>query len=225
VPFVPAIKKAIFMYIPTVSTLPTTSASTVQNPELATAIAQLAREAPLPHAFDAVLGVASRIRSVSDDPQCETFARTLGLAQTGLVLRSVRLTSGRGVSLVAVPSTCWRDPGLHSRVLDLKWVAKTRGRRLVMVPESVIRAEPRLTNALLVSACDGVRVTPRERLILLSHLAEVGGSASLEVCAEWLTGSTDPAGAVLRLVSERVLTIALDRPIDLQSEVSLAARR
>jgi hypothetical protein len=213
------------MHIPTVSTPPSTSASTVQNPELAPAIAQLGREAPLPHAFDAVLGVESSIRSISDDPQCETFARTLGLAPVGLVLRSVRLTSGRGVSLVAVPSTCWRDPVLHARLLDLKWAVEFSGRRVVLVPESVIRAEPRLTNALLISACDGVHVTPRERLILLSHLAEVGGSASLEICAEWLTGSTDPAGAVLRLVAERVLTIALARPIDLQSEVSLAAWR
>jgi len=95
----------------------------------------------------------------------------------------------------------------------------------VLVPESVIRSEPRLTNSLLVSSCDSVRVTPRERLVLLSHLAEVGGSAPLEACAEALAGSPDPAGAVLRLVAERVLTIALDRPIDLHSEVSLAAWR
>ncbi|MPR10062.1 hypothetical protein [Microvirga tunisiensis] len=213
------------MYIPTVSMLPSIAASTVQSPELAPAIAQLGREAPLSYAFDAVLGVAPSVRSVSDDLQCEKFARTLGLAQVGLVLRSVRLTSGRSVSLVAVPSACWRDPVLRARILDLKWAVEFSGRRLVLVPESVIRAEPRLTNALLISACDGVRVTPRERLILLSHLAEVGGSASLEVCAEALTGSADPAGAVLRLVAERVLTIALDRPIDLQSEVSLAAWR
>jgi hypothetical protein len=225
VPFVPAIKKAILMYTPTVSTLPSTAASTVQSPGLAPAIAQLGREAPLPYAFDALLGVASSIRSVSDDPQCEKFAHTLGLAQVGLVPRSVRLINGRSVSLVAVPSACWRDPDLHARVLDLKWTRELSGQRLVLVPESVIRAEPRLTNALLISACDGVRVTPRERLILLSQLAEVGGSASLEVCAEALAGSVDPAGAVLRLVAERVLTIALDRPIDLQSEVSLAAWR
>jgi hypothetical protein len=213
------------MYIPTVSTLPSTSASTIHSPKLAPAIAQLGREAPLPYAVDARLGVTPGVRSVSDDSQCERFAHTLGLAQTGLVLRSVRLTSGRTVSVAAVPSACWRDPDLHARVLDLKWTRELSGQRLVLVPESVIRAEPRLTNALLISACDGVHVTPRERLILLSHLAEVGGSASLEVCAEVLIGSADPAGAVLRLVDERVLTIALDRPIDLQSEVSLAAWR
>ena len=213
------------MYISTVSTLPSTSTSTIQSPELAPAIAQLGREAPLPYAFDALLNVKSGVRSVSDDPQCEKFAHSLGLAQTGLVFRSVRLKDGRSVSLIAVPSACWREPALHARVLDLKWAVEFSGRRVVLVPASVIRAEPRLTNALLVSACDGVRVTPRERLILLSHLAEVGGSASLEICAEALTGSADPAGAVLRLVAERVLTIALDRSIDLQSEVSLAAWR
>jgi hypothetical protein len=194
------------MHISTISTLPSTSPRTIQNPELAPAIAQLGREAPLPYAVDALLGVQPGVRSVSDDPQCETFAHTLGLAQVGLVLRSVRLTGGRTVSLVAVPSVCWRDPVLHARVLDLKWAVEFSGRRLVLVPESVIRAEPRLTNALLISSCDRVCVTPRERLILLS-------------------GSSDPAGAVLRLVAERVLTIALDRPIDLQSEVSLAAWR
>jgi hypothetical protein len=222
---VPVIKKAILMYTPTVFTLPSTSASTVRSPEVAPAIAQLGREAPLPYAVDALLGVQSGVRSVSDDPRCEGFARTLGLTQTGLVFRSVRLTSGRTVSLVAVPSVCWRDPVLHARVLDLKWAVEFSGQRLVLMPESVIRAEPRLTNSLLVSACDGVRVTPRERLILLSYLAEIGGSASLEACAEALAGSVDPAGAVLRLVAERVLTIALDRPVDLQSEVSLAALR
>ncbi|MPR10299.1 hypothetical protein [Microvirga tunisiensis] len=110
-------------------------------------------------------------------------------------------------------------------MLDLKRTRELSGQRLVLVPESVIRAEPRLTNALLVSACDGVRVTPRERFILLSHLAEIGGTASLEACTEWLAGSSDPAGAVLRLAAERVLMIALDRPINLQSEVSLAAWR
>jgi hypothetical protein len=188
-------------------------------------VASLGREAPLPYATDALLGVKSGVRSVSDDPQCEKFAHTLGLAQVGLVLRSVCLTGGRTVSLVAVPSACWRDPDLHARVLDLKWTRELSGQRLVLVPESVIRAEPRLTNALLISASDGVHVTPRERLMLLSQLAEVGGSASLEVCAEVLAGSVDPAGAVLRLVAERVLTIALDRPIDLNSEVSLAAWR
>jgi hypothetical protein len=204
---------------------PVTASNALETSSRAAVVASLGREAPLPYAFDALLNVKSGVRSVSDDPQCERFARTLGLAQVGLVLRSVRLSGGRTVSLVAVPSACWRDPVLHARILDLKWAVEFSGGRLVLVPESVIRAEPRLTNSLLVSACDGVHVTPRERLMLLSHLAEVGGSASLEVCAEWLTGSTDPAGAVLRLVAERVLTIALDRPIDLQSEVSLAAWR
>ncbi|RDI53846.1 hypothetical protein DES45_11250 [Microvirga subterranea] len=204
---------------------PVTASSALETSSRAAVVASLGREAPLHYAFDALLGVQSGVRSVSADPRCETFAHTLGLAQVGLVLRSVRLSGGRTVSLVAVPSACWRAPVLHARILDLKWAVEFSGRRLVLVPESVIRAEPRLTNALLVSACDGVHVTPRERLMLLSHLAEVGGSASLEVCAEWLTGSTDPAGAVLRLVTERVLTIALARPIDLQSEVSLAAWR
>jgi hypothetical protein len=204
---------------------PVTVSNAPETSSRAAVVASLGREAPLPYAVDAVLGVKSSVRSISVDPQCEKFAHTLGLAQVGLVLRSVRLTNGRTVSLVAVPSACWRDPVLHARILDLKWAVELAGCRVVLVPESVIRAEPRLTNALLVSACDDVRVTPRERLILLSHLAEVGGSASLEICAEWLTGSTDPAGAVLRLVAERVLTIALDRPIDLQSEVSLAAWR
>ena len=204
---------------------PVTASSALETSSRATVVARLGREAPLPYAFDALLGITLGIRSVSDDPQCETFAHILGWAQVGLVLRSVRLTGGRTVSVAAVPSACWRDPVLHARVLDLKWARELSGQRLVLVPESVIRAEPRLTNALLISACDGVHVTPRERLMLLSQLAEVGGSASLEVCAEWLTGSTDPAGAVLRLVTERVLTIALDRPIDLQSEVSLVAWR
>jgi hypothetical protein len=204
---------------------PVTASGALETSSRAAVVASLGREAPLPYAFDARLGVTPGIRSVSDDPQCERFAHTLGLAQVGLVLRSVRLSGGRTVSLVAVPSACWRDPVLHARILDLKWAVEFSGRRLVLVPESVIRVEPRLTNALLVSACDSVRVTPRERLILLSHLAEVGGSASLEVCAEALAGSADPAGAVLRLVAERVLTIALDRPINLQSEVSLAAWR
>jgi hypothetical protein len=202
-----------------------TASSALETSSRDAVVASLWREAPLPYAVDARLSVTPGVRSVSDDPQCETFARTLDLAQVGLVLRSVRLINGRTVSLVAVPSACWRDPVLHARVFDLKWTRELSGRRIVLVPESVIRAEPRLTNSLLVSACDGVRVTPRERLILLSHLAEVGGSATLEVCAEWLAGSVDPAGAVLRLVAERVLTIALDRPIDLQSEVSLAAWR
>jgi hypothetical protein len=208
-----------------VTLLASLPSSTPQTAEIAHTVAGLGREAPLPYAFDALLNVKSGVRSVSDDPQCEKFAHTLGLAQVDLVLRSVRLSGGRTVSVVAVPSACWRDPVLHARVLDLKWAVEFSGRRVVLVPESIIRAEPRLTNALLVSACDSVRVTPRERLILLSHLAEVGGSASLEVCAEALAGSADPAGAVLRLVAERVLTIALDRPIDLQSEVSLAAWR
>ncbi len=204
---------------------PITASSALETSSHATVVARLGREAPLPYAFDALLGVTPCARSVSDDPQCEKFAHTLGLAQVGLVLRSVRLTSGRSVSLVAVPSVCWRDEILHARILDLKLAVELAGRRLVLVPESVIRAEPRLTNSLLVSACDSVRVTPRERLILLSHLAEVGGSATLEVCAEALADSADAAGAVLRLVAERVLTIALDRPIDLNSEVSLAAWR
>jgi hypothetical protein len=204
---------------------PVTASSALETSSRAAVVASLGREAPLPYAVDALLGVKSGVRSVSDDPQCEKFARTLDLAQVGLVFRTVRLMREQTVSLIAVPSACWRDPVLHARVLDLKWTRELSGSRCVLVPESAIRAEPRLTNSLLVSACDGVRVTPRERLILLSHLAEVGGSGSLEICAEWLTGSADPAGAVLRLVAERVLTIALDRPIDLQSEVSLAAWR
>lgn len=208
-----------------VSSLASLPSSTPQNAEFEHTIAGLGREAPLPHAFDAGLGLAPDVRSFSPDPQSERLAQSLDLAQAGLIFRSVRLINGRGVSVVAVPSVCWRDQTVHARVLELKWLAKTRGRRLVLVPESVVRAEPRLTNALLVSACDGVHVTPRERLMLLSHLAEVGGSAPLEICAEALAGSVDPAGAVLRLVAERVLTIALDRPIDLQSEVSLAAWR
>jgi hypothetical protein len=208
-----------------VSSLASLPSSTPQNAEFEHTIAGLGREAPLPYAVEARLGLAPAVRSFSPDPQSERLAQSLDLAQAGLVFRSVRLINGRGVSVAAVPSVCWRDSTVHARVLELKWMAKTRGRRLVLVPESVVRAEPRLTNALLVSACDSVRVTPRERLMLLSHLAEFGGSASLEICAEALAGSVDPAGAVLRLVSERVLTIALDRPIDLQSEVSLAAWR
>ena len=129
---------------------------------------------------------------------------------------------------VRFSSKGWPDSyqtALHLSEANPKWARELSGQRLLLVPESVIRAEPQLTNALLVSACDGVHVTPRECLMLVSHLAEVGGSASLEVCAEALTGSAYPAGAVLRLVAERVLTIALARPIDLQSEVSLAAWR
>lgn len=170
--------------------------------------------------LDAVLATHPAVRAVSPDPVAEALSNGLGGAARELAIRRVRLVGAGPVSVAAVPSAAWHDPGAKVSALSLRRAAAHLGRRVVLVTEAWLDREPRLANALLVASCASAPVAPRDRLSLMSALLDAGGELPLADAAEVMTSADDPVAAVLALGAHRVLALGMDEPVGPATRVS-----
>lgn len=175
--------------------------------------------APIAGRLDAVLTVIPVVAAFGPDPAAEGIERLFGLGDTGLVIRRVRLVDGRCVTVAAVPSR------VRSDVLAFKRAVEACGRRVILVPEGALDREPLGTNSLLIAGCAGARVSPSDRLALVTALLEAGGSLSLADAAEIMVRSDDPVAAVLALVPARVVLLDLAVPVGPDSTVRSTSTR
>ncbi|MBU1336906.1 MAG: hypothetical protein KJ944_10010 [Alphaproteobacteria bacterium] len=176
------------------------------------------RRRSLRQAAETLVLVHPSVKRLSDDGAIEEMAHDLMIGADDFAAINVAV-SGREVTLVCVCSPAWRVPGRHA-FFELKAVAAASGRTVVLVPERFIRREPRLANAMLIAGAQGAEIGLTDRMKILAHLVENGGSAPLLDLAVMVRGE-EPVDAVMALVIEGGLYIDLDRPILPSTEVHL----
>lgn len=161
-------------------------------------------------------------RSVSylgSNEEIAEMARDLGLEDHEHVSIDVRVR-GRRASLVCVPSRLWNRPGAMALFFELKGASAALGHRVILVPESFIRRQPRLDNALMISGAADIEICASDRMSILEFLLENGGGTLSDVAS--LVRHPDPVSAVLHLVTVGALDIDLDAAILPASEVRFA---
>lgn len=172
----------------------------------------------LRRAAEALVMAYPGIRRLPDDHGIEETAAELGLEPHELVVVPVAI-GHRAVDLVVVPTRTRRRGGMPL-FFELKASAATIGRTVVLVPESFVRREPRLTNAFVIAEAAETAVGATDRMRMLVHLIENGGSAPLLDLAG-LVNSVDPVAGVLGLVVEGGLHMDLDARLMPSSQVHL----
>lgn len=172
----------------------------------------------LRRAVEALVMAFPGIRRLPDDDHVEEAAFELGFQPHDLVVVQVAV-GHRELDLVIVPTKVRRRDGM-SMFFELKSAAAARGRTVILVPESFVRREPRLTNAFVIAEAAETTVGPTDRMRMLVHLIESGGSAPLLDLAG-LVSSGDPVAGVLGLVVEGGLHMNLDNRLMPSSRVHL----
>ncbi|QQR40053.1 hypothetical protein [Devosia rhizoryzae] len=176
------------------------------------------RRRSLRRSAEALVLVHPAIRSLQGDAVIEGIADDLMIGPGDFTALKVSI-SGREVYLVCVCNAAWRGHGRHA-FFELKALAATMGHTVVLVPESFIRREPRLTNAMMIAGAEGAEIGLTDRMKLLAHLIDNGGSAPLLDLAVMVRGE-EPVSAIMALVVEGGLYIDLDKPILPATEVHL----
>jgi hypothetical protein len=148
------------------------------------------------------------------------LARDLGFDGHEFVCLDVRVRNRRA-SLVCVPTRLWNRAGAMAMFFALKSAAMSLGHRVVIVPETFIRRQPRLENSIMVSAAAHVEVNATDRMVILEFLLEHGGGTLSEVAS--LIRHPDPVAAVLHLVTVGALDIDLNAPILPATEIRFAS--
>jgi hypothetical protein len=170
--------------------------------------------------FEAVLAMYPGIRSRGPDPIVARSQRSLGLSDAGLAVVAAQV-GAKQVTFVAVPRETWSDQAQRAALHLLRGRSKMAGRRVILVPASVVYQEPRLANARLIASCLHIPVKPSDRIAVMSHQAAEPG-ATLEDCA-MLVRHHDPVESVLGMVARGVLSIRTDEHIGPFTRVDLAS--
>ncbi|WP_439602114.1 hypothetical protein [Devosia sp.] len=168
------------------------------------------RRRSLRQSVETLILVHPSIRRLGDDGAIDELADELMIGPDDFTSLKVRV-SGREVNLVCVHSAAWRSPGRHA-FFELKAVAAASGHPVVLVPEAFIRREPRLTNAMMIAGAAGAEIGLTDRMNILAHLIDNGGSAPLLDLAVMVRGE-EPVSAIMALVIEGGLYVDLDAPI------------
>lgn len=173
-------------------------------------VASERRRRSLRQSVETLILVHPSIRRLGDDGAIDELADELMIGPDDFTSLKVRV-SGREVNLVCVHSAAWRSPGRHA-FFELKAVAAASGHPVVLVPEAFIRREPRLTNAMMIAGAAGAEIGLTDRMNILAHLIDNGGSAPLLDLAVMVRGE-EPVSAIMALVIEGGLYVDLDAPI------------
>jgi hypothetical protein len=176
------------------------------------------RRRTLRQSAEALVLVHPSVRRLTDDRVPDDLADDLMIPAEDFTAIKVAL-GRREVYLVCVCNAAWRGHGRHA-FLELKTLAATMGHTVVLVPESFIRREPRLTNAMMIAGAEGAEIGLTDRMKLLAHLIDNGGSAPLLDLAVMVRGE-EPISAIMALVVEGGLYVDLDKPILPATEVHL----
>jgi hypothetical protein len=174
----------------------------------------------LARGVDALVLASVSVRSLGNNTAVAGLAEELGLGAHDYVCVELALEHRRA-TIVCVPTRLWHQPYAMATFFRLKEGATVGGHRTVLVPESFIRRQPRLDNAMMVSAAADIDIDASDRMSILAFLLENGGGTLAEVAS--LVGHPDPVGAVLHLVTVGALDIDLDAPILPTSQVHLAS--
>lgn len=158
--------------------------------------------------------------SAGPDPACEELWRA-ALQDEGVAAIRVKLAS-RSVTLVAVPSDLWMDGARRARVLALKHAAARSGRRVIVVPEGVLRREPRLGNAVLMAQAARAIIGAEDRIAVMAALAEEPGMV-LGDLIQLVRHEPDRVAAVLSLARSGVADVDRRKPIGPLSAIWLRA--
>lgn len=186
-------------------------------PENANAVFSRRRRS-LRQSVEALILVHPSVRRLTDDRAVDDLADDLMIASEDFTVLKVEL-GRREVYLVCVSNAAWRNRSRHS-FFALKALAAKTDRTVVLVPESFIRREPRLSNAMMIASAAGAEIGLSDRMKLLAHLIDNGGSAPLVDLAVLVRGE-DPISAIMALVVEGGLYVDLEKPILPGTEVHL----
>lgn len=158
------------------------------------------------------------VERLSDDPGLLELGRGCGVGAEDYVALNLRM-GRRRFTMVCVRRAFWSREGLKP-FFRMKEIAAGLDRAVVLVPESFIGREPRCSNAMMIADAAGVEMLLTDRMRILGHLIDNGGSAPLGDLAGLVRGS-DPVAAVLNLIVEGGLHLDLDRSLVPSSEVHL----
>lgn len=166
-----------------------------------------------------VAAICRAIDSCERDYRVSEMAHKAGFTSHDLV--GLRIwAEGAGFTAILVPLRFWYRPLWLHRVIELRDIIRRTGQRCIVAPASVVSKQPRLRNARLVAACNGVAVKISDQVNLLNRIVELGG-LSLQDAAT-LIEARDPAGAVLSMVAKGQLSIESDKPIGPHTWLTLA---
>lgn len=154
------------------------------------------------------------------DKLVDSLACTKGFSADDLAILRVSVGMGRH-TLICAPEVIW-----HARkfdLIELKQMASFAGRSCVLVPETAIQRQPRLSTARAIEEACGVFVSVDQRMAILVHLIESGGKSTFMDCA-CAINHPQPFSAVMHMVALGVLRIDLAAQLAPHSIVGLYDR-
>ncbi len=154
------------------------------------------------------------------DKLVDNLACAKGFTGDDLAILRVSIGMGR-YTFICAPETIW-----HARkfdLLELKEMGSFAGRACVLVPESAIQRQPRLSTARVIEEACGVSVSVDQRMAILVHMIESGGKTTFMDCACAITHA-QPFSAIMHLVALGVLRIDASAQLRPDSTVSLNDR-
>jgi hypothetical protein len=158
-----------------------------------------------------------RTTALGHDDIVEHIADQQGL---GRALSIHRIVIGQRIrTLIGVPDRVQRHKASRVQLLALKHAAAAAGHPVILVPESFIQRQPRLSNLRMIEEASGVVVRAEHRIAVLMHLVETGHSTIID-CAAVVHHDT-PISLLLRLVADGVIRISTNRPIGPHTRVDL----
>jgi hypothetical protein len=149
-------------------------------------------------------------RVIGPDPMVEMLERLYRLSDCGLAMLQVRHLGIR-LTVIGATAKIWHYPAARSHLFGLKRACIRAGRRILLVPPSALRRQPRLDCARWVASCAGVRTSRAERDAIL-HDVRTASIPTLSRAAATLKRQ-DATSAVLSLVAQGVLAIDLKHPV------------
>lgn len=152
------------------------------------------------------------------DSLVESMARHEGFASTDLAILRVLIAASRH-TLICVPERIWHGPSSKLRLITVRRTANRAGRNAILVPETFIQRQPRLSNSRAIEAASNVVVTAEHRMAVLVHLIE-NGYSTLYDCACAINHES-PFSCVLHLVSIGALRMDHRRALSPHTRIDL----
>lgn len=152
------------------------------------------------------------------DNMTESLARAKGFSADELAILRISIGVKR-YTLICVPSSTWNARKFD--LLELKSLANAAGRCAVLIPETAIQREPRLSTARAIEEAFGVSVSIETRMAVLVHMIEAGGSTSIMDCACAIS-HTEPFTAVLHMVGLGIIRLSDETELGPHSRIVLA---
>jgi len=154
------------------------------------------------------------------DKLVDGLACAKGFTGDDLAILRVSVGTGRH-TLICTPETIW-----HVRkfdLLELKQMAGFAGRSCVLVPESAVQRQPRLSTARAIEEACGISVSVDQRMAILVHMMENGGKSTFMDCA-CAIDHAQPFSAVMHMAALGVLRLDAASQLRPDSVVSLYDR-